>query len=79
MNFSCAALDAAERHIADLAANRVRPCDKPNAFHHGLLLALVAELKATRAAFVAERERADGREQAAERARDEEQLDWVDT
>lgn len=39
------ALEAAERHIADLAANRVPAGGKPSAFHHGLIVSLVDELK----------------------------------
>jgi hypothetical protein len=40
------ALQAAERHLAELAANGVPAKDKPSAFHHGLITTLVAELKA---------------------------------
>lgn len=39
------ALQSAERHLADLAANGVPARDKPSAFHHGLIMQLVAELR----------------------------------
>ena len=44
------ALQAAERYLADLAANRVPHGEKPAAFHHGLITQLVAELRAALAA-----------------------------
>lgn len=39
-----AAVDAARRHLDDLANNRVAARDKPSALHHGLITELVAEI-----------------------------------
>lgn len=69
------ALQAAEQHLAELAANGIAARDKPSAFHHGLITQLVAELKAAndriaierRAHHAAEREFArEARDIAAE-------------
>jgi hypothetical protein len=53
------ALQSAEHHLADLAANRVPARDKPSAFHHGLITTLVAELKAANERLAAERKARD--------------------
>jgi hypothetical protein len=43
------AYTAAKRHLAELAANGVPKCDRPNALHHGLLTELVREIETLRA------------------------------
>lgn len=43
------ALQAAENHLADLAANRVPAKEKPSALHHGMITQLVAELRSAHA------------------------------
>jgi hypothetical protein len=40
-----AALDAGKKYLADLAAGRVVYREKPTAFQHGLITALVADLE----------------------------------
>jgi hypothetical protein len=53
------ALQAAERHLDDLANNRLPHCEKPAAFHHGLITQLVAELRTANERLTRERKARD--------------------
>lgn len=65
------ALQAAEQHLAALAANGVPAKDKPSALHHGLITQLVAELKAANQTIAAQRkERAEAEREFQREARD---------
>jgi hypothetical protein len=65
------ALEAAERHLAALAANGVPHNEKPNAFHHGLITTLVAELRTARERLAVERKaRAEDQREFQREARD---------
>jgi len=66
-----AALQAAEQHLAELAANSVPAKDKPSAFHYGLITTLVAELRTANERLSHERKgRAEDQREFQREARD---------